>query len=127
AKRAGRACATFARQVLAAIPDRPVSFEVFADDFESMEQQGRVIAGWGRNVYVKIPVVTTSGQFTGPVIQRMSRDGILLNITAVMTVEQVAGVADALDPNSPAIVSVFAGRIPDTGAAPLPPLPAPPN
>ena len=66
---------TFARQVLAAIPDRPVSFEVFADDFDGMEQQCRVIAGWGRNVYVKIPVVTTSGQFTGPVIRRMSRDG----------------------------------------------------
>jgi transaldolase len=111
---------TFARQVLAAIPDRPVSFEVFADDFESMEQQGRLIAGWGRNVYVKIPVVTTSGQFTGPVIRQMSRDGILLNITAVMTVEQVTEVADALYPNSPAIVSVFAGRIADTGRDPLP-------
>jgi transaldolase len=111
---------TFARQVLAAIPDRPVSFEVFADDFDSMEQQGRVIAGWGRNVYVKIPVVTTSGEFTGPVIRRMSRDGILLNITAVMTVEQVIEVAEALDPNSPAIVSVFAGRVADTGIDPMP-------
>src|SRR5229473_3168861 len=92
---------TFARQVLAAIPDRPVSFEVFADDYEGMERQGRVIGGWGRNVYVKIPVVTTSSQFTGPVIRRMSRDGVLLNITAVMTVAQVAEVADALDPYSP--------------------------
>src|SRR5438552_17642922 len=85
---------TFARQVLAAIPDRPVSFEVFADDFDGMEEQGRVIAAWGRNVYVKIPVVTTSGQFTGPVIRRMSRDGILLNITAVRTVVQVVDGAE---------------------------------
>jgi len=111
---------TFARQVLAAIPDRPVSFEVFADDFDGMEQQGRVIAAWGRNVYVKIPVVTTSGQFTGPVIRRMSRDGILLNVTAVMTVPQVADVADALSLDTPAIVSVFAGRIADTGVDPMP-------
>ena len=111
---------TFARQVLAAIPDRPVSFEVFADDFEGMEQQGRVIAGWGRNVYVKIPVVTTGGQFTGPVIRRMSRDGIPLNVTAVMTVAQVAEVAHALDPDSAAIVSVFAGRVADTGVDPMP-------
>jgi transaldolase len=111
---------TFARQVLAAIPDRPVSFEVFADDFDGMEEQGRVIAAWGPNVYVKIPVVTTNGQFTGPVIRRMSRDGILLNVTAVMTVAQVAEVAEALDPEAPAIVSVFAGRIADTGIDPMP-------
>src|SRR5439155_13041009 len=93
----------FARQVLAAIPDRPVSFEVFADDFDNMEQQARVIAGWGRNVYVKIPVVTTSGQFPRPVIRRISRDGIPLNVTAVMTVAQVAEVAEALSPGTPAI------------------------
>jgi transaldolase len=111
---------TFARQVLAAIPDRPVSFEVFADDFDGMEQQGRVIAAWGRNVYVKIPVVTTSGQFTGPVIRRMSHDGILLNVTAVMTIAQVAEVAGALSPGTPAIVSVFAGRVADTGIDPIP-------
>jgi transaldolase len=110
----------FARRVLAAIPDRPVSFEVFADDFDEMEQQGRVIAGWGRNVYVKIPVVSTNGEFTGPVIRRMSRDGIALNVTAVMTVAQVLDVADALGPQTPAIVSVFAGRIADTGVDPVP-------
>lgn len=111
---------TFARQVLALIRDRPVSFEVFADDFEGMEQQARVIAAWGQNVYVKIPVVTTSGQFTGPVIRRLSRNEIPLNITAVMTVGQVAEVAEALDPKAPAIVSVFAGRIADTGVDPMP-------
>ena len=110
----------FARRVLAAIPDRPVSFEVFADDFDEMEQQGRVIASWGRNVYVKIPVVTTGGEFTGPVIRRMSRDGIALNVTAVMTVAQVLDVADSLSADTPAIVSVFAGRIADTGVDPVP-------
>src|SRR6266536_1783012 len=97
-----------------------LKIKVFADDFDGMEQQGRVIAAWGRNVYVKIPVVTTSGQFTGPVIRRMSRDGILLNVTAVMTIAQVADVADTLSLDTPAIVSVFAGRIADTGIDPMP-------
>jgi transaldolase len=111
---------TFARQVLTAITDRPVSFEVFADDFDGMETQARVIAAWGRNVYVKIPVVTTRGEFTGSVISQLSREGILLNVTAVMTAEQVSEVADALDAETPAIVSVFAGRVADTGVDPVP-------
>ncbi len=99
----------FARDVLAAIPDRPVSFEVFADEPEEMEAQARAIAAWSRNVYVKIPVTNTRGVFTGPLIRALSRDGIALNITAITTVEQVARVADTLAPETPSIVSVFAG------------------
>jgi transaldolase len=112
--------AAFAHRVLAAIPDRPVSFEVFADNLEEMEAQARVIAGWGKNVNVKIPVTNTQGVFTGPIIRSLSRDGIVLNITAIMTVEQVALIADALAPETPGIISVFAGRVADTGVDPIP-------
>jgi transaldolase len=110
----------FARQVLDAIPDRPVSFEVFADELEEMEAQGRIIAAWGKNVYVKIPVTNTKGVFAGPIISALSHAGIALNVTAIMTVEQVARVAAALAPNAPSIISVFAGRIADTGVDPVP-------
>jgi transaldolase len=112
--------AAFARSVLAAIPDRPVSFEVFADELDEMEAQARVIATWGGNVNVKIPVTNTKGVFTGRVIRNLSRDGVVLNVTALMTVEQVAQVADALAPDTPSIVSVFAGRVADTGVDPIP-------
>jgi len=111
---------SFGRKVLAAVPDRPVSLEVFADDVPSMEEQARVIATWGSNVNVKIPVTNTKGQFTGPLINRLSRDGIELNVTALMTLDQIRDVAEALDPNTPAIISVFAGRIADTGVDPVP-------
>jgi transaldolase len=110
----------FARDVLTAVPDRPVSFEVFADDFPTMERQAREIASWGRNVYVKIPVSNTKGEFAGPLIATLSQAGVQLNITAIFTVEQVARVAEALAPNVPAVVSVFAGRVADTGRDPLP-------
>jgi transaldolase len=110
----------FARRVLSAIPDRPVSFEVFADDLAAMEQQARRIATWGRNVNVKIPVTNTAGTFTGPIIQNLAKDGIVLNITAIMTVAQVQEIADALVEGTPAIVSVFAGRVADTGVDPMP-------
>jgi transaldolase len=110
----------FARKVLAAISDRPVSFEVFADDFASMAEQARIIATWGTNVNVKIPVTTTKGQFAGELLRALSSEGIALNITAVFTLEQVRAVADALDPAARAIVSVFAGRIADTGVDPVP-------
>ena len=112
--------AGFARQVLDAIPDRPVSFEVFADDLNAMERQARVIANWGANVNVKVPVTTTTGVSTGPIIRRLSADGVALNVTAIMTVEQVEAVADALAPQAKAIVSVFAGRVADTGVDPVP-------
>jgi len=110
----------FARRVVAAVPDRPVSFEVFADDFASMAEQARIIAGWGPNVNVKIPVTNTKGQSSAELIRVLSSDGIVLNITAIFTLDQVRGVVDALDPRTAAIVSVFAGRIADTGVDPIP-------
>jgi len=110
----------FARKTLAAIPDRPISFEVFADDFDEMEQQARKIASWGPNANVKIPITNTTREFTGPLIHRLSASGIVVNVTAMMTLDQVCRVADALDPGTPAIISVFAGRIADTGVDPMP-------
>jgi transaldolase len=110
----------FARKVLAAIPDRPVSFEVFADDFASMAEQARTIASWGPNVNVKIPVTNTKGKSSGELLRALSSDGVVLNVTAIFTLDQVRTVADALDPATPAIVSVFAGRIADTGIDPIP-------
>ena len=111
---------SFAREVLAAIPDRPVSFEVFADDLPSMLAQAKVIASWSPNVNVKIPVTNTKGEFTGPIIKELSSTGIQLNVTAIMTLEQVRKIAENLSPEVPAIVSVFAGRIADTGLDPMP-------
>lgn len=110
----------FAHAVLSAIPDRPVSFEVFADDEAGMEDQARRMASWGKNVYVKIPITNTQGYSTMPLVRRLSRDGIRVNVTALMTLEQVGRVAQALDVATPAIVSVFAGRIADTGVDPIP-------
>jgi transaldolase len=110
----------FARQVLEEIPDRPVSFEVFADDLTNMLAQAKVIASWGSNVNVKIPVTSTRGEFTGPIIRELSSSGVQLNITAVFTPEQVEIIADNLSCDTPAIVSVFAGRIADTGLDPIP-------
>jgi len=110
----------FARNLLTYVTDRPISFEVFADEFDEMERQARSIASWGENVYVKIPVSNTKGAFAGPLISRLSAAGIKLNVTAIMTVAQVQAVADALDPNTAAVVSVFAGRVADTGMDPVP-------
>ena len=110
----------FALDVLKAIPDRPVSFEVFADDFPTMEDQAREIASWGDNVYVKIPVTNTKGDFSGPLIATLSRAGIKLNVTAIFSHDQIAKVAAALAVDTPAVVSVFAGRIADTGRDPVP-------
>jgi transaldolase len=110
----------FARKVLATITDRPVSFEVFADDFASMAEQARTIAAWGPNVNVKIPVTNTKGQSAAELLRALSSEGVVLNVTAIFTLDQVRAVADALDPATPAIVSVFAGRIADTGIDPIP-------
>ncbi len=110
----------FARKVVAAIPDLPISFEVFVDDFPSMIGQGRSIATWGRNVNVKVPVTDTKGNFAGEVIRTLSAEGVVLNVTAIMTADQVRQVADVLNPGTPAIISVFAGRIADTGVDPMP-------
>ncbi|HTW44206.1 MAG TPA: transaldolase [Acidobacteriaceae bacterium] len=110
----------FARNLVRMVPDRPVSFEVFADDEDGMAAQARVIAAWGRNVNVKIPVTDQNGVFMGPLIQRLSRAGVALNVTAILTLDQVERIARALHPTTPAIVSVFAGRIADTGVDPVP-------
>lgn len=110
----------FAESVLKAVPDRPVSFEVFADDFAEMERQAREIASWGPNVDVKIPVTNTRREFAGPLIQRLSRAGVQVNVTAVFTLEQVKAITASLAEETRAIVSVFAGRIADTGVDPVP-------
>jgi transaldolase len=110
----------FARTVLASITDRSVSFEVFADDFPTMIRQGRAIASWGKNVNVKIPVTNTRGEFSGAVLRTLAAEGVDLNVTAVMSTDQVRAVAAMLDPDVPAIISVFAGRIADTGIDPVP-------
>ncbi|MGH7000785.1 MAG: transaldolase [Stellaceae bacterium] len=111
---------TFGRAVLAAVPDRPVSLEVFADEFGEMVDQGRIIAGWGRNANVKIPVSDTKGRFTGVVIESLAKAGVVVNVTAITTPEQVKRVAACLNPTVPAIISVFAGRVADTGRDPVP-------
>lgn len=110
----------FARKVLAAIPDRPISFEVFADEFSQMESQALEIASWGKNVNVKIPVMNTKGSSSAELIASLSRKGVVCNVTAMFTERQVEEICHALDPRTPAILSVFAGRIADTGVDPVP-------
>jgi len=111
---------TFARDVLRAIPDRPISFEVFSDDFDEMERQARRIASWGSNVYVKIPITNTEGRPSKPLIYRLSHAGVNVNVTAVLSLRQVQEAADALSGGAPSNISVFAGRIADTGRDPVP-------
>jgi transaldolase len=111
---------SFAQEALAATGDMSISFEVFADEFDEMERQARLIATWGASVYVKIPITNTRGESSIPLIARLSAAGVKLNITAILTLEQVRDVVEALDPTTPAIVSVFAGRIADTGVDPVP-------
>ncbi|HLC06362.1 MAG TPA: transaldolase [Anaerolineales bacterium] len=110
----------FALDVLRAIPDRPISFEVFSDEFAEMERQARKIASWGRNVYVKIPVTNTRQEPSLGVIRELSAAGVKVNVTAMMTLDQVRDVCAALAGGAPAIVSVFAGRVADTGRDPVP-------
>jgi len=110
----------FARDILSEIPDRPISLEVFADEFDEMERQARLITTWGPNVYVKIPVTNTRREPAFDLIHRLSHAGIRLNITAMLTLEQVRHVAAALAGGAPSNVSVFAGRIADTGRDPVP-------
>jgi len=110
----------FARDILSEIRDRPISLEVFADEFDEMERQARLIACWGPNVYVKIPVTNTRREPSLDLIHRLSSAGIRLNITAILTLDQVRDVATALAGGPPSNVSVFAGRIADTGRDPVP-------
>jgi len=110
----------YARQVVTSIPDRPISFGVFADDFYEMERQALEIATWGEHVYVKIPVTNTKRETAKALIHRLSHRGVKLNVTAVMTLDQVRDVVDALTGSAPSYISVFAGRIADTGLDPVP-------
>lgn len=110
----------FAREVIVVIPDAPISLEVFADDFDLMYQQARKINSWGENVYVKIPITNTKGESAITLIKMLAEEGVKLNITAILTLDQVRLVKHALNPNIPSIVSVFAGRIADTGRDPVP-------
>jgi transaldolase len=112
--------AEFAERLLEQIVDRPVSFEVFADDADEMRRQAHRIAGWADNVYVKIPISTTTGISMAPLVEELSHQGVKVNVTALMTPRQVELVARALDGGAPSIVSVFAGRIADAGVDPVP-------
>ncbi len=110
----------FAKALLEVVRDKPISFEVFSDEFEDMRRQALKIRDWQENVYVKIPITNTRRESALPLIKELAADGVKLNVTALLTLEQVRGVADALDPEIPSVISVFAGRIADTGVDPLP-------
>jgi transaldolase len=110
----------FAQEIISAIPNLPISFEVFSDEFDEMERQANQIAGWGAQVYVKIPVTNTRGEPAYGLIRRLSKAGVKLNVTALMTLEQVRDVSAALAGGPSSYVSVFAGRIADTGRDPVP-------
>jgi transaldolase len=110
----------FARDILKAIPNRPISLEVFSDDFAEMEQQASRIASWGESVYVKVPVTNTQGESSIPLIRILAKAGVKQNVTALMTVAQVRDVSAALAAGPAACISVFAGRVADTGRDPIP-------
>ena len=110
----------FCKDVLTHIKDKSLSFEVFSDEFEEMERQALEIASWGRNVYVKIPITNTRGETSVPLVKRLAARGVKVNVTALMTLAQVRDVVQVLNPEVPSYVSVFAGRIADTGRATLP-------
>ena len=110
----------FALEVLKIVTDRPVSFEVFADDINEMEKQAIEIATWGKNVNVKIPITNTKGESTASLVKRLSSQGIICNVTAIFTISQLQEIVNVLDPKTPAILSIFAGRIADTGFDPVP-------
>jgi transaldolase len=109
----------FARDILQTITVKPLSLEVFSDEFTEMKRQGLKINGWGKNVYVKIPITNSRGESALPLIQELAGEGVKLNVTALLTLDQVKGVAAALNPKVPAVVSIFAGRIADTGVDPV--------
>ena len=110
----------FAREILAVIKEKSISFEVFSDEFPEMRRQALKISRWQDNVYVKIPITNTRGETSLPLIRELAGEGVKLNITALLTVDQVRGVVQALEPKLPSVVSVFAGRIADTGCDPVP-------
>lgn len=110
----------FCKDILTSIKDKPLSFEVFSDDFAEMERQALEIASWGANVYVKIPITNTKQETCYALVEKLAKQKVKLNVTALMTLDQVRNVVAALDPNIPSYVSVFAGRIADTGYDPVP-------
>jgi transaldolase len=110
----------FAKDILQSITVKPISLEVFSDEFPEMRRQALKINGWAKNVYVKIPITNTRGESSLSLVRDLAHEGVKLNVTAILTQEQVAGVAQALNPKVPAVVSVFAGRIADTGVDPMP-------
>jgi transaldolase len=110
----------FCKDILKEINSKPISFEVFSDDFVEIERQAHEIAGWGDNVYVKIPITNTKGEVCYPLVSKLCATNVKVNVTAIMTIEQVENVVNVLNPDVPSYVSVFAGRIADTGRDPLP-------
>jgi len=111
---------TFAKDILSTIKEKPISFEVFSDDFDDMEKQAMEIASWAANVYVKIPITNTKKESSKELVQRLAKKKVKLNITAIMTLDQVKTVLSVLDNKVPSVISVFAGRIADTGKDPIP-------
>ena len=111
---------SFAKDLLSKIKDNPISFEVFADDFTSMRSQAKKINSWGRNVFVKIPITNTKGQSTSELVQSLNAENIACNVTAIFTIEQVQSIIDVVDDRTPVILSIFAGRIADSGIDPVP-------
>lgn len=110
----------FCKDILTSIKDKPLSFEVFSDDFSEMERQALEIASWGENVYVKIPVTNTKQEPCYALVKKLAEQKVKLNVTAIMTLEQVRDVVDSFNPGIPSYVSVFAGRVADTGVDPVP-------
>jgi transaldolase len=110
----------FAKDILQSVTSKPISFEVFSDEFREMRRQALKIAAWQTNVYVKIPITNTRSESALPLVRELAQEGVKLNITAILTLDQVRGVAQALSQDVPSIVSVFAGRIADTGRDPMP-------
>ena len=110
----------FAKDILQSVTAKPISFEVFSDEFSEMRRQALKIAAWQKNVYVKIPITNTRSESALPLVKELAQEGVQLNITAILTLDQVKGVAAALNPAVPSVVSVFAGRIADTGCDPMP-------
>lgn len=110
----------FAQEILQSVKDKPISFEVFSDEFPEMRKQALKIASWQKNVYAKIPIMNTRSESSLPLIRELAQEGVQLNITAILTLDQVRGVAAALNPAVASVVSVFAGRVADTGRDPMP-------
>jgi transaldolase len=110
----------FAKDILSTVTAKPISFEVFSDEFPEMRRQALKIASWQKNVYVKIPITNTRGESSLPLVRQLAGEGVQLNITAILTLDQVRSTAEALNPAVPSVVSVFAGRIADTGRDPAP-------